>query len=73
MTKEDKDTILQYVKTPFIKVEENLINGELITQMTSFGIESRKIFTIFINNELIEHWLHTMKCVKMKEAGQKKN
>lgn len=54
MTKEDKNTVLQYVKTSFTKVEENLINGELITQMTSFGIRSRKIFTLFINNELIE-------------------
>ena len=54
MAEEDKNAVLQYVKTDFTEIEENLINGELITQMTSFGIRSRKIFTLFINNELIE-------------------
>ena len=54
MAEEDKNAVLQYVKTGFTEIEENLINGELITQMTSFGIRSRKIFTLFINNELIE-------------------
>ena len=54
MTEEDKNAVLQYVKTGFTEIEENLINGELIIQVTSFGIRSRKIFTLFINNELIE-------------------
>ena len=54
MKKEDEEAVLQYIKTGFTNVEENLVNDQEVTQMTSFGIRSRKIFTLFINNELIE-------------------
>ena len=54
MKKEDEEAVLQYIKTGFTNVEENLVNDQEVTQMTSFGIRSRKTFTLFINNELIE-------------------
>lgn len=54
MKKEDKKIVLQYIKSSSNVIEEILIDGKVITQVISFGLKSRKRFSLFIGDELLE-------------------